>query len=463
MTPIEIYALSKYIANSGDSAEGIFEGGEFIKVQLGYMPSYSEDPQKERLLANNLVLDGKNYLIFNDIKLFEQDIDYTIALDFTPSLVNSGNASILSCFRDRDNKGLKIFSNGNENYPKAQYGPQGGISSINPSSLRTTELETHREICVIRHRKGQPGITLYRNDRYSLSEFDPIELKNPNANNTDEHYDSGNEVLAQQPLVIGGDYSTSGVTNLSKGTIHYAKIWFSDIGDAECKKICSWTYNEINFDYAGHNRYYYSNADGKCQFSFISQELLDELAMLYNSTSTIKTEGWKDTDLKTWMNTKLLNGVSILWKQILQPVSIKSIRNIKDGLGNGALREQIITSDNYFYLPSLAEVTGNNLNNVFLNELTSISEKTYINFADETQAVQDRIKRSKGQVCVWWLRSPYYSNQDSSSTLQYFNFVAKNGSAANRTGLNVTETDGNVWYSGTVNTNKYGICPCFSI
>ena len=185
--------------------------------------------------------------------------------------------------------------------------------------------------------------------------------------------------------------------------------------------------------------------------------------MLYNSTSEIKTEGWKDTDLKTWMNTKLFGGVSILWRQILQPVSIKSIRNIKDGLGNGALREQTIASDNYFYLPSLGEVTGSNLNNVFLNELTSTSDGTYINFADETQAKQDRIKTSKGKPSVWWLRSPYYSKQDSSSTLQYFNFVAKDGSAANRTGLNVTEAEGNVWYSGVINSSKYGICPCFSI
>ena len=37
--------------------------------------------------------------------------------------------------------------------------------------------------------------------------------------------------------------------------------------------------------------------------------------------------GWANTQLRTWMNSKLFNGLSITWKQILREVVIKIIQN----------------------------------------------------------------------------------------------------------------------------------------
>ena len=64
-------------------------------------------------------------------------------------------------------------------------------------------------------------------------------------------------------------------SNIAKGgTVHYAKIWFDDLGESACKQICAWTYNTMTFDFVGANKYYYSDgSEAKTKASFIAQNL----------------------------------------------------------------------------------------------------------------------------------------------------------------------------------------------
>ena len=142
----------------------------------------------------------------------------------------------------------------------------------------------------------------------------------------------------------------------------------------------------MKFDYVGYNRYYYPTTGGGCKASFISQTLLDEARSIFPSTSLTKPGGWKETELREWMNTKLFSGVSTIWKQIISQVSINSIQNTNTGSANVALREITTQSDNYFYLPSLKEVVINpSYDDIFKKELGNSNQGTYPIFGDDTE------------------------------------------------------------------------------
>ena len=267
----------------------------------------------------------------------------------------------------------------------------------------------------------------------------------------------------KHPLVLGAEYNGGSPTNIVKGgTIHYAKIWFEDIGDEDCKKICSWIYDELKFDYVGSNRYYYSAKAGTCKASFIAQNLLDEARYIYPSSSVAKPGGWKETELKEWMNTKLFNGVSILWKQILSQVIIESIQNTEAGNANAANRSITTISNNYLYLPSVKEVVTNPPSEeIFKEELSDAVLTTYPIFGDSSEKTA-RIKTLNGTPSLWWLRSPHYRSDPGMSTLTYWNAVSLDGSVNNQTTISVTTDTSHDTYTLTVGY-KYGICPCFSI
>lgn len=454
LSAIEIYALNQY-----KGSKNSFQNGDVIELQLGYMPTYSEDETKERVLAENLVLTGQNYKVFNDIELFNEDKDFVIALDFTSEYRTSGGeGSFLSCYQGNPTRGIRTYNTPGENTSALfKFGLSTDTIDINPSKhVLSEENPSYREICVIRHKKGSETLELYRNNRYSTSEVVKEVFSDPgNLNYT--KWEEGSH-----PLVLGADYDRGNFSNKAVGTIHYAKIWFNDIGEDDCKKICSWIYEKMYFDYVGANRYYYADSSTKCSASFISQNLLDEAYKLYENSYSVQPGGWANTQLRTWMNSKLFNGLSITWKQILREVVIKSIQNTEAGTANAALRKEVTQSNNFFYLPSIAEVTTNlSQSDIFSNELTSTLDGAYPIFggADENNS---RIKTKNGIPSIWWLRSPYYTATATTSTLNYYNAVRANGEVSNRLGWNeVTDTGSS--YVSCYGYYLYGICPCFSI
>ena len=214
------------------------------------------------------------------------------------------------------------------------------------------------------------------------------------------------------------------------------------------------------FDFVGGNRYYYSDSSIKCAASFVCQQLLDEAARLYTSKQ-INSNGWAGTELNEWMNSKLFNGLPILWKQIHRKVVIKSIRNTESGQPNVPLRQETTQSDNYFYLPALAEVNSTFNTGVYINELTSVQDGTYPVFGDSTENTK-RIKTINGKPSMWWVRTPYYSDSAATSTLDFFNVVRYDGKVENKTSWQDTSVSPVKYYTFSVGT-PYGICPCFSI
>lgn len=492
LEPQEIYALAQsgvIVAN-----DKVFKTGDYIKVQLGYMPTRAN----EKVLAENFKLNGSSFLRFDDIKLFDEDKDFTIAIDFTPGYNDTGTVcNYLSCGSSGSQKVGLFITQAQNSSAKIEYTQNSGID-VNPSSHIPTKAQLYREICVIRHKKGDNNLYIYRNNRYSM---DPISvITRLDASNVTSTIYGQNH-----PLILGGRVASAvnnNITNIpTNGTIHYAKLWFEDLGEEECKKCCSWIYTKLNFDFCGKNRYYTTN-NLETNASFICQDLLDELYPMFTSQLSHEalmerinddssdiinkplTGGWGITDLKQWMNEKLLVGFSLHWQQIMQESIVNSMRGgtSEDGILAGsaanapALRQSIRESKNYLYLPSLAEVNSS-LNKVitgddskttpeFRNELTiELNSSSYPQFGgSDTTSNSNRIKYVGGdssQPQHWLLRTPYFSTNVgfTDHLTQYWNVVSKSGAAQNVT----QETDIYGTPSYFYGTTPFGICPCFSI
>ena len=474
LEPVEIYAL---VNNPDFLSKSYMTEGDYITLQLGSMPTYSDNIEEERVLAENYEFDGNKYLTFNDIQLFNEDKDFTIAIDFTPGYTTSNN-TYLSCGNFAASTGIRITqANGAAKITWTQ-NPIGTL--VNPSGHVPTETTTYREICVLRHKKGDNNLYIYTNNRYSK---DAVQLtKLLDADNVTSGLYTGN-----YPLVLGADLNNEGLPRniASHGKINYAKIWFKDLGDDVCRTCCSWIYTKINFDFCGKNRYFNSSG-GETKASFICQDLLDETYPVFltsatpdiNDTPGQETGGWGITDLRTWMNEKLFAGISLHWKQIIQESVIKSMRGgtNKDAeiAGSSAnaliLRQSIRESKNYLYLPALAEV-NTDINAAtttvpyFNNELTtSLNLSSYPLFGgNDDEGKANRIKYLGGdpnKPYHWTLRSPYYpTSYQSTSPMTYWLTVSKEGIATNS--MNSKDEMSNTTYYDS--TKPFGICPCFSI
>lgn len=456
LTPVEIYALNKYASSSGE--EG-FQTGDFIKFQLGYAPTYSDDPSKERVLAQNLELTGSNYEVFEDIELFKEDKDFVIFLDFTPKANSNGASSFLSCYQSNPARGLRIYNESSSKPVLFRFGHKNTSSFVNPTGRAITEkvqyrdLE-YREICLIRHKAGQKGFDVYKNNRFASTGV--IKESIEDASNLNYSGWAG----TFNPLVLGADYDNGRFSNKAVGVINYAKIWFHDIEEEECEKICSWTYDEINFDYVGSNLYYYSELGGsKCSASFVAQTLLDEPYTMFANSNNAKPGGWVNTELQTWMNDKLYKGISLLWQQILKEVIVKSLQNTNIGTANINSRKEPTTSNNFLYLPAIAEV-DHDAEAIFQNEFTEGSIGFYSAFGNAEEK-DTRIKTMNGTPWVWWLRSPYYTEYEI-TTLNRYCAVTYEGDALNEMGWDKTLDYDKETYQ-FLGHKKYGICPCFSI
>ena len=480
LAPVEVYAL---IHHPEFLSSNFINDGDYVSLQLGNMPTYSDDPTQERVLAEDYEFDGNTPLIFNDIQLFNEDIDFTIALDFTPGYISDSSStfSYLSCGEFGNNRGAFILQK-IRGAAQLQWTTQANVN-INPSGHVPSDSVLYREICVIRHKKGDNNLYLYRNNRYSI---DPVQesILLDTGNVTSLLY--GKNI----PLILGGAQLGNRISNIpTNGKINYAKIWFKDLGDDICKECCSWVYKKLKFDFCGKERYFTTD-NNVTNASFICQELLDEMYPIFlSSTPPVDrinddisdptkplTGGWGITDLKTWMNNKLLLGFPLHWRQIITESIIKSMRGGKstDAKDYGqenvlTMRQSIRESNGCLYLPSLAEVssTFNSSNEppYWRNELSNNLAPYALFGGNDNEGNASRIKYLDGDLnkpYIWFLRSPYYATSTLASVnpMQRWLVVSSEGKTSDGYQVYEPSIGSNVSISSST---AYGICPCFSI
>lgn len=151
------------------------------------------------------------------------------------------------------------------------------------------------------------------------------------------------------------------------------------------------------------NFYLAENPDERCSMSFIATTLMDRNKGI--STTSSNNGGWAETDLNSYMNTRMYNALDPIWKQLIKKVSVPS--------SNGNKSTGISYSSCYLYIPSVIELDSTKTTDPYIGEGSSTP---YI------VTKSDRIRmHDNGSVEEYWTRSP------NASQTSYFHTIGQDG------------------------------------
>ena len=343
MTPGEIFAVT----SSGRTAN-YFELKDYVDITLGH--DYNFSNVESTVLATNEYFDGATARDTN-IQLFgENEKTFTLAIDlrFTSTTTNN---TLLSCFEENGSEGFRIrFSGG---YPTVQWGDQN--INIGNGNLR--------DIIVLRHIKGENKLYVYASNHGNLAVFSDAITRVESTRNRSTNTNA--------KLSLGGVYFSGdgGYDDYGTGMIYWCKIWYGDLGDAAARKLASWCHEPLRMEFCGAERYRLAgNTSQKANASFIANNLLTDRAYYMNSKNS-NTGGWDASLMRTFCNSRLKEALPTVWQSMLKKVKISA------SAGNQS--EEILISEDYVYLPAVADLFDKNLNaplsGVLANEGSHIS------------------------------------------------------------------------------------------
>lgn len=240
LRPVEIYAMNKVGVE-----QNIVEAKDEVSIKLGNDFTY-DDITEKILISEPQVFDGKNY-IDTDLKLFEEDRDFVLAVDYKMDATNANNTVLMQCFEQNGMNGIRLW---NSTGVKMTW----GIDSANGVSAGS------RDMTVIRHVKGDNGLYVYSSNIYgsalSYTKINRTRITKTNAT-----------------LVFGCAKADDGAYERhAKGTVYWSKLWYADLGDAACRELAAWTHDNLIVEVASFKNYYLSdNSNKRCSITFLQK------------------------------------------------------------------------------------------------------------------------------------------------------------------------------------------------
>lgn len=312
LSEVELYTLMKMNLERDKTTEG-----DTINFKLGVDYDF-DDVESREFISETTEFDGTNHIDTNTA-IMDKDRDFTFAIDFEFDQGNTTGATLAQCFQSNGSNGFRLWYNSSVSFT-------WGTKSTNPTGTGS------REIIVIRHQAGSEMCHMYCSNL------------------------SGNEIkttslaairIPQMPstLVFGCSKADDGeYEKFAKGKIHWAKLWYADLGDTQCEHIASWVHETIPMMVAKYKEYYLTdNSSKRANITFIAKNLLST-----NHDYNSPTRDWDKSALNTWLNTRLVKAISPLWESLIKKVNVKANDGTKD--------KNILTSGCYFYIPSIYEV-----------------------------------------------------------------------------------------------------------
>lgn len=384
LSPVEIYAMNKL-----GLAEEVIENDP----TEGRVPYYSftiggdvdyNDVESRVVISEKTNFDGTNYFD-TGIKLFDEDRDFVLAIDYEFSDKNTTNAVLAQCFQANGSNGFKLWYTGGSSYTGAKF--TWGTTAENLVTANK------REVIVIRHLKGEDNLTIYTSNLDGDAQV-TVTLERTKS------------TLGECPLVFGCSRADDGFyENYATGNVYWCKLWYADLGSDICRSLAAWPHENITLEACGFRKYYLSdNESRRCSFSMLASHLLSR-EKAWNSTNS-NSGGWSSSSLNKMLNTRLFEAFPLQIRSIMKQVKIPS------SVGNKST--EIDTSDCYITIPACIEVDPTMTNEPYINEGSSIP---YLS----TNASRKRAFDG-GDYGRYWLRSPnvlydnyvYRVNEDGS-------------------------------------------------
>ena len=362
LSPVEIYAMNKL-----GLAETIITDKDPYTIVIGNDIDY-DDIESELLISEKTYFDGSNY-IDTGIQLLDEDRDFVLAIDYEFLSGNKANAVLAQCFQANGTNGFKLWYSNSTDFTGAKF--TWGTTSDNVVGIN------NREIIVIRHKKGDNNLTIYK------SNLDGEEVLAVNLARTKSTIGTGT-------LVFGCARADDGIyENYAIGNINWAKVWYADLGEDVCKSLAMWTHESITLEACGFRKYYLTeNTSKRCSFSLLASHLLGKTKK-WNSSNT-NAGGWANSALNKSLNTRLYNAMPAQIKSLLKQVIVYS--------SVGKQSSELSSSNCYITIPALVEVDPTRTSEPYNSEGTSIS---YMNTNSSRKRAFDG-----GDYDEYWLRSP---------------------------------------------------------
>ena len=379
LRPVEIYALTKL-----GLEQTYVESMDDYSFYMGHDYTY-DDVESHEFISNKTAFTGSNY-IDTGISVMDIDKSFVLAIDYEFGSGNKSGATLMQCFQTDGSNGFKLLYN---NSPLIQWG----------TANEQCASGTNREMLVLRHIAGEKGIHVYISNLSSTSSgyFELERAKTTTTNST---------------LVFGCVKADDGAyESFAIGNIHWAKLWFADLGDAACKELVSYIHEDINVQMCGFKRKYLSGVSGqRSSMSFLSSHVLYTKKPIGNDYSN--AGGWSSSMLNRWLNNRFYSGLPIQMKQLIKQVKVIS------SIGNQSMETS--SSDCYIYAPAIIELSNAIASEPYYSEETA-SNKTIDYMTGNNRRIRTN---SDGTATAYWTRSP---NATSSS---YFYYIKEDGSTS---------------------------------
>lgn len=363
LTPVEIYAMTKLKLETS-----VLEDMDEVTIPVG-MDYHYDDIESQVIVSEKTSFDGSNY-IDTQLKLFEEDRDFVLAIDYEFCKGATTNSVIAQCFQSNGSNGFKLW-----------YG-SGAKFTWGTSSANVGQID-YREMLVIRHKKGENNLWIYNSNLggSSVSISEMTRTKSTSTNST---------------LVLGALKADDGsFENHTIGNVYWCKVWFTDLGEDICKELAEWTHENITLNVCGFKKYYLSdNPSQRCSFSLLASHLLERDRSLSNVQ--VNTGGWAEMTLNSFLNERLYKAFPLQWKLLIKKVSVLS--------SIGGKSNDTSTSECYITIPACIEVNSAMEREPYIYEGTSIS---FLTTNESRKRAYDG-----GDYSSYWLRSPnaFYTN-----------------------------------------------------
>ena len=370
LSPVAIYAMNKLNESGTINIQNIITDKDPYTIVVGNDVDY-DDIESELLISEKTYFNGSNY-IDTGIQLFDEDKDFVLAIDYEFLTGNKSNAVLAQCFQANGTNGFKLWYSTANDFTGAKL--TWGTTSDNVVGINK------REIIVIRHKKGDNNLTIYK------SNLDGNDIITADLTRTKSTVGTGT-------LVFGSARADDGIyENHAIGNINWAKVWYADLGDDVCRDLAMWTHESITLEACGFRKYYLSdNTSKRCSFSLLASHLLGRTKK-WNSSNT-NAGGWADSELNNALNTRLYSAMPTQIRGLLKKVIVYS--------SIGQMSTELSSSDCYITIPALIEVDPTQTSEPYNSEGTSIS---YLN----TNASRRRAFDG-GDYSAYWLRTPNVS------------------------------------------------------
>lgn len=394
LTPMQVYAVAE-----SNSASTYFADKDYIDITLGNdftfdgrMAERNNNngivPQEVLVGANGrygteLVLDGTR-AYDTGIQLFgDNETSFTMVIDYKfqgTYVQNAQNNALVSCWEswtdaqlDRDI--VRGFKLGFSTRPSIYYG--NGV----PTPVGDYASSMHyRDICVIRHIKGENTIYVYapvsNGTSSTATRFYP---------NVDRQVMSNAQArLSDASLIFGAyrDHDSGSLINPTEGTIYWCKIWYGDLGDVAARDIASWHREKIRMeaDISSGNRYELSGQSGS--YSHIAFTCNHELASrgYWMNSSNDNSCGWNESLMRGFLNEfqtvniigqgRFYHALPQVWRSMIKRVKIRASAGNKSS--------DIIVSNDKIYLLSWIEVGGSTSTSAIYNNEASVKYPWFV-------------------------------------------------------------------------------------